>query len=208
MLSPSRSRALVAATSCAVAAALAAAPVADAAKAKKKGRPVDTVYVYGGFATLQLDPAALAPFGVAVEARENAKPTSAGLSFKVVDGKTRVIYPLNGFVQGRGSMALVQGTNNISLTNIKARFTRKKSVLSARVGVNARYGPPGTLLRLAPEKKAFSVKGLRWQLRQVPVSLTAAGAALFNAQFGAGAAPFAPLQRVGTLTIKTKWYQI
>jgi hypothetical protein len=56
---------------------------------------------------VQLDAALLTPYGIVVERRGSAKPSPAGLRFKIVDGRTTLEYPPAGKVLTVGSMALV-----------------------------------------------------------------------------------------------------
>jgi hypothetical protein len=60
-----------------------------------------------GNTTVQLDAALLTPYGIVVERRGSAKPSPAGLRFKIVDGRTTLEYPPAGKVLTVGSMALV-----------------------------------------------------------------------------------------------------
>jgi hypothetical protein len=198
-------RAVVVAAACASVAAVAAVPTAAAATAPKPA------LVFGGFATLQLDPALMAANGIAVEQPRMTVLQSARIRFKVVDGKTTLRFPLKGTVKTVGNAVLRQNPSGINLnfTDLTVRLSRAKSVLSAMSGQGIGYGGPRqTLLRIAPTRAAMVVKTSRLQLKAVPITLTATGAATFNALFGAGlpTPPFSIGQQVGTLTVKTRWY--
>jgi hypothetical protein len=100
---PPRSlRALSALIACSAIAALALAAMAAPAPADAR-----QIFIFGGNTTVQLDAALLTPYGIVVERRGSAKPSPAGLRFKIVDGRTTLEYPPAGKVLTVGSMALV-----------------------------------------------------------------------------------------------------
>lgn len=200
-----RMRAAVLAAACASVAALAAAPTAGAATAP---RPA---LVFGGFATLQFDPALMAANGIVVEQPRMTVLQAARIRFKVVDGKTTLRFPLKGTIKTVGNAVLRQRPSGINLnfTDLTVRLSSTKSVLSAKSGQGIGYGGPRqTLLRIAPTRAATVVKTSRLQMKLVPVTLTATGATTFNALFGVGrpTPPFSIGQQIGTLTVTTRWY--
>jgi hypothetical protein len=164
------------------------------------------IFVFGGNTTVQLDAALLTPYGIVVERRGSAKPSPAGLRFKIVDGRTTLEYPPAGKVLTVGSMALVQGANNITFTWFHTTLG-KKPRLSARVGVNSGWGPRMTPFRLTLSQPSFVVEGQDVALTNIPITLTAAGASMLNAHFVApGQPPFTIGQPIGVLNVKTRWY--
>ena len=87
---------LTALLACSAVVALAVAALAAPAPAVAAKR----IYVFGGTTTVQLDQALLAPYGIVVERRGSARGTpTAGLRFKVVDGRTTLDYPPAGKIQ-------------------------------------------------------------------------------------------------------------
>jgi hypothetical protein len=198
-------RGVVVAIACASVAAFAAAPIAGAAAAP---RPA---LVFGGFATLQLDPALMAANGIVVEQPRMTVLQSARIRFKVVDGRTTLRFPLKGTIKTVGNAVLRQNPTGINLnfTDLTVGLSPKKSVLSAMSGQGIGYGGPRqTLLRIAPTRAATVVKTSRLQMKVVPITLTATGTTTFNALFGVGrpTPPFSIGQKVGTLTVTTRWY--
>ncbi len=206
-----RTRALVVAAACALSAALAAAPLAGAAtKAPaKKPRPA---FVFGGFATVQLDPALMTAYGITVEWRGKTKPTAqGGLRYKVADGTTTLRFPLKSVIKTVGNVGLEQTATgrDLNFTDFTVKLGPAKSVLSAGTGSNIGYGGPRqTLLRISPTAPSVVVKGAGLRVNNVPITLTAAGAAAWNAQFATGlpVPPFAAGQVVGLLNVNTRWY--
>jgi hypothetical protein len=202
-------RALVLATGCALAAALVAAPGAGAATTTQaKPRPV---LLFGGSATLQLDAALMAANGIVVEQPRMTPIPSARIRYKIVDGKTTLKFPLKGTIETVGNAVLRQPATFTSLnfTDFRVALKPTKSVLSAESGQDIGFGGPRqTLLRISPTRAGLVVKTSRLQMKDVPITLTASGAATFNALFGVGAPtpPFAIGQPVGTLTVTTRWY--
>lgn len=89
----------------------------------------------------------MASQGIVVEPREDARPSREGLRFKIVDGRTTLTFPPLGLVQSVGTMALVKGASNVSLTFFTARFGAAPA-LSSRVGIDSGWGPRSTLFRL------------------------------------------------------------
>jgi hypothetical protein len=148
----------------------------------------------------------MASQGIVVEPREGARPSREGLRFKIVDRRTTLTFPPLGLVQSVGTMALVKGASNVSLTFFTARFGAAPA-LSSRVGIDSGWGPRSTLFRLRLREPNMLVRGQRFELTKVPIALTAAGAAAMNIQFGVGLAPFRAGQRVGTLNLRTWWYE-
>jgi hypothetical protein len=63
-----------------------------------------------------------------------------------------------------------------------------------------------TLFATRISRASVIVKPGRFQLKNVPVVLTPLGATILNQHFGAGGAPFAAAQRVGTLQVRTRSY--
>ena len=162
--------------------------------------------VFGGHIAVQFDPALLTAYGIALEPHRSAKPSPTGLRFKIHDGRTTLPYLPVGLIQSVGTTALVQGANKLSLHWFDARFGRK-SVLTSRVGVNSGWGPRATLFRLTPSQPGYAVDGQKITHTNVPLTLTATGAAQMNALFVApGVPPFAIGQQVGIVNIKTRWY--
>lgn len=194
--------ALVACCALVAPAALALAePAAPAPKVAKRH------LVFGGHIAVQFDPALLAAYGIVLEPHRSAKPSPTGLRFKIHDGRTTLAYPPIGLIQSVGTTTLVQGANKISLHWFDARLGTRKSVLSSRVGVNSGWGPRATLFRLTPSEPSWKVDGQKIVLTNVPLTLTASGAAQMNASFVApGQPPFAIGQQVGVVNIKTRWY--
>lgn len=193
-------RLLLAALAAACLTALVAVPLAGAATAKKP-----TTYFFGGTASVQFDPAVLAPLGVAVVPGAGAAVTAQGVRVKVTEGSGSTRYPLKGQIRTVKGLTLTQGTTRISLNwfNIGLGAGRP---MSALVGVNTNWGPRATLF--ATKISASSVVAIpgRFQINGAQVVLTAVGATLLNQVFGAGAAPFAPGQRVGTLQVRTRTF--
>jgi hypothetical protein len=197
-------RALTALIACFALAALAvlatAGPAAPAPKVGKRH------LVFGGHIAVQFDPALLAAYGIVIEPHRSARPSPTGLRFKIVDGRTTLTYPPVGLIQSVGTTTLVQGANKISLHWFNARFGRKP-VLSSRVGVNTGWGPRATLFRLTPSEAGYKVDGQKITHTNVPLTLTATGAAQMTASFVApGQPPFAIGQQVGVVNIRTRWY--
>ncbi len=204
-------RAGIAAAACVALAGVAIAPLAGAATSTAKKKPAPRpAFVFGGFATVQFDAALMAAHGITVESRSNAKPTATGgIRYKVVNGKTTLKFPLKSTFITVGNVGLEQLATgrDLNFTDFRISLTPTKSVMSALSGSNIGFGGPRqTMLRLTPAAESLVVKRDKLQLKNVPITLTANGAAGMNAQFGAGAAPFAIGQPVGTLTIKTEWY--
>jgi hypothetical protein len=196
-------RTLIALVACCAAAALAALALAEPAAPAPKGRH----NVFGGHVAVQFDPALLAAYGIVIQPHRSARPSPTGLRFKIHDGRTTLNFPPTGLIQTVGTTTLVQGANRISLHWFDAKLRKKKSVLSSRVGVNAGWGPRGTLFRLAPSQPTWKVDGQKIIVSNVPITLTAAGAAQMNASFVApGQPPFAIAQQVGVVNIRTRWY--
>jgi hypothetical protein len=177
-----------------------------ARRAGPRGARAPRGLLFGGFTTVQFDPALMASQGIVVEPREGARPSREGLRFKIVDGRTTLTFPPLGLVQSVGTMALVKGASNVSLTFFTARFGAAPA-LSSRVGIDSGWGPRSTLFRLRLREPNMLVRGQRFELTKVPIALTAAGAAAMNIQFGVGLAPFRAGQRVGTLNLRTRWYE-
>jgi hypothetical protein len=203
-------RALVVAGACALATALVAAPAAGAATRAQKPAPRPAL-IFGGFATLQLDPALMAANGIVVEQPRMRPLPSARIRYKIVDGKTTLRFPLKSTIKTVGNAVLRQGASGINLnfTDFTVALKPTKSVLSAMSGQGIGYGGPRqTLLRIAPTSAATTVKTSRLTMKLVPVTLTATGAATFNALFAAGVPtpPFSLGQQIGTLTVTTRWY--
>jgi hypothetical protein len=207
--SKTRTRALVVATACALVAALAAAPLAGAATKAPSKRPLPN-FVYGGFVTVQFDPALMAAYGITVEWRGRNKPTAqGGLRYKVFDGKTTLKFPLKSVIKTVGNVGLEQTATgrDLNFTDFHVRFSPSRSVLSAATGSNIGYGGPRqTLLGISPTAESVVVKGTLLRVNNVPITLTPGGAAAWNAQFATGLPPFAAGQVVGVLNIGTRWY--
>ena len=209
--SKTRTRALVVAAACALSAALAAAPLAGAATKAPSKRPLPT-FVYGGFVTVQFDPALMAAYGITVDWRQEAEADGAGgLRYKVNDGKTTLKFPLKSVIKTVGNVGLEQTATgkDLNFTDFHVKLSPSRSVLSAATGSNIGYGGPRqTLLGISPTAESVVVKGTRLRVNNVPITLTAAGAAAWNAQFAAGlpVPPFAAGQVVGVLNVSTGWY--
>jgi hypothetical protein len=167
-------------------------------------------FVFGGFATVQFDPALMAAHGITVEPRTKVKPTATGgVRYKIVDGKTTLKYPLKSTFITVGNLGLEQFATgrDLNFTDFRISLKPAKSVLSALSGSNIGFGGPRqTMLRIAPPKESVVFKRANLQIKNVPLTLTANGVAAMNAQFGQGAAPFTLGQVVGTLNVKTQWY--
>jgi hypothetical protein len=188
---------------CALVAAAVLATAGPAAPAPKVGK---RHLIFGGHIAVQFDPALLTAYGIVLEPHRSAKPSPTGLRFKIHDGRTTLRYLPVGLIQSVGTTALVQGANKLSLHWFDARFG-KKSVLSSRVGVNSGWGPRATLFRLTPSDAGYTVDGQKITHTNLPLTLTAVGAAQLNALFVApGQPPFAIGQQVGVVSIKTRWY--
>jgi Htaa len=209
--SKTRMRALVVTAACALIAALAVAPLVGAAAAAPAKTPRPAL-VFGGFATVQFDPALMAAYGITVEWRGTTKPTpQGGLRYKVVDGTTTLRFPLRSVIKTVGTVGLEQTATgrDLNFTDFDVKLRPAKSVLVARTGSNIGYGGPRqTLLRISPPRSSVVVRTSRLQVKSVPITLTAAGAAAFNAQFATGLPlpPFAVGQAIGALEVKTRWY--
>jgi hypothetical protein len=209
--SKTRTRALIVATACALVAALVAAPLAGAATKAPSKRPLPN-FVFGGFVTVQFDPALMAAYGITVEWRGKPKPTAqGGLRYKVFDGKTTLKFPLKSVIKTVGNVGLEQTATgrDLNFTDFHVRLSPSKSVLPAATGSNIGYGGPRqALLGVSPTAESVVVKGTRLRVNNVPITLTAAGAAAWNAQFATGlpVPPFAAGQVVGVLNISTGWY--
>lgn len=193
-------RLLVAAAVAACMMALAAAPFAGAAAKKPT-----TTYFFGGTATVLFDPAVLAPLGIAVAPGAGAVSTAQGVRVKVTEGSGSTRYPLKGQIRTVKGLTLTQGTTRISLNwfNIGLGAGRP---MSALVGVNTNWGARATLFATKISKSSVVAIPGRFQLNGAQVVLTPVGATLLNQVFGAGAAPFAPGQRVGTLQVRTRTF--
>ncbi len=209
--SKTRMRVLVVAAACALGAALAAAPLAGAATKAPSKRPLPT-FVFGGHATVQFAPALMASYGITVEWRGRNKPTAqGGLRYRVIDGKTTLKFPLKSVIKTVGNVGLEQTATgrDLNFTDFHVRLSPSRSVLSAATGSNIGYGGPRqSLLGISPTAPSVVVKGTRLHVYNVPITLTATGAAAMNAQFAAGlpVPPFAAGQVVGLLNIRTHWY--
>ena len=175
-----------------------AAPMASA-------KPAPKVSFFGGGTTIQFDPAVLTPLGVAATPGTGAVPTSVGIRFKVTGGDGTTRYPLSGQIRSVKGMTLQQGDTRLTLNWFNASLGRSRA-LSSIVGSNADWGPRMTLFTMKISRSSLVVKSARFQLKNVPIVLTPVGASVFNAHFGAGGAPFAAAQRVGTLQVRTSWY--
>lgn len=203
-------RGMLAAIACAIAAVLAAAPMAGAAQSTQAANR--QVLVFGGFATVQFDVALLSSLGITLAPGDTTKVTpTGGLRYKIYDGKTTLKFPQKGSILSVGNVSLEQpaNTSDLNFTDFTVKLGPTKSVLSARTGANIGYGGPRqSLLRIAPTAESLIVTDVALQLKDVPITLTAAGATVFNAQFGPGlpAPPFTLGQVVGTLNVKTKYY--
>jgi hypothetical protein len=196
-------RMLTTLVACCALAALGALALAEPAAPAPKGRH----NVFGGHIAVQFDPALLAAYGIVIQPHRSARPSSTGLRFKIYDGRTTLNFPPTGVVKTVGTTNLVQGANRISLHWFDAKLRKTKSVLSSRIGVNAGWGPRATLFRLAPSQPTWKVDGQKVVYTNVPLTLTAAGAAQLNASFVApGQPPFAIAQQVGVVNIRTRWY--
>jgi hypothetical protein len=205
-----RMRAVVVATACATVAALAAAPLAAAAT-PTQAKPPRPALIFGGSATLQLDPALMAANGIVVEQPRLTVLASARIRYNIVDGKATLRFPLKGNIKTVGNAVLRQPATFTSLnfTDVTVGLTPAKSVLSADSGQDIGYGGQRqTLLRIAPTRAATVVKTSRLKMTLVPITLTATGATTFNALFGVGrpTPPFSIGQQIGTLTVTTRWY--
>ena len=180
--------------------ALVAAPFAGAATTKPP-----TTYFFGGTASVLFDPAVLTPLAIQVVPGAGAVPTAQGVRVKVTEGSGSTRYPLKGQIRSVKGLTLAQGTARITLNWFNIGLGKGRP-MSALVGVNTNWGPRMTLFTTQVSKSSVVALPGRFQLNAVPVLLTATGATLFNQVFGAGAAPFAPGQRVGTLQVRTRTF--
>ena len=209
--SKTRTRALVVATACALSAALAAAPLAGAATKAPSKRPLPT-FVFGGFATVKFDPALMTAYGITVDWRGGRSRRRRGAcATRSFDGKTNLKFPLKSVIKTVGNVGLEQTATgrDLNFTDFHVRLSPSKSVLPAATGSNIGYGGPRqTLLGISPTAPSVVVKGTRLRVNNVPITLTAAGAAAWNVQFATGlpVPPFAAGQVVGLLNINTGWY--
>lgn len=191
-------RLLAAAAVGAAALALVATPLASA-----KAPP--RTYFFSGSTTILWDPAVFTPLGVTATPGEGAVGAADGLRFKVTEGVGTTAYPLSGQIRSVKGMTLQQGTTRLTLHWFNIGLGKGRP-LSALVGSNANWGPRMTLFATKVGRASVVVKPGRFQLKDVPVVLTPVGAAVFNAHFGAGGAPFAAAQRVGTLQLRTRTF--
>lgn len=182
----------------AAALALVATPMASA-KAPPK------TFFFSGSTTILWDPAVFAPLGVTATPGPGAVAAADGLRFKVTEGEGRTKYPLSGQIRSVKGMTFQQGTTRITLNWFNVGLGKGRP-LSALVGSNTNWGPRMTLFATQVGRASVIVKPGRFQLKDVPVVLTPVGAAVLNAHFGAGAAPFVAAQRVGTLQLRTRSY--
>ena len=98
---------------------------------------------------------------------------------------------------------------DLNFTDFHVRLGPSRSVLPAATGSNIGYGGPRqSLLGISPTAASVVVKGTHLRVKTVPITLTPAGAAAWNAQFAAGLPVplFAAGQVVGLLNISTRWY--
>ena len=182
----------------AAALALIATPLATA-KAPPK------TYFFSGSTTILWDSAVFTPLGVAAVPGPGAVGANDGFRFKVTEGEGSTHYPLKGQIRSVKGMTLQQGTTRITLNWFNVGLGAGRP-LSAIVGSNADWGPRMTLFATKVGRASVIVKPGRFQLKDVPVVLTPTGAAVFNAHFGAGGAPFVADQRVATLQLRTRSY--
>ncbi len=181
----------------AAALALVAAPLATAAPPK--------TFFFSGSSTILWDPAVFTPLGIEVTPGQGTVGTNQGLRFKVTEGVGTTRYPLSGQIRSVKGMTLTQGETRVSLNWFNIGLGKTKP-LSALVGSNADWGPRMTLFATRISRASVIVKPGRFQLKNVPVVLTPLGATILNQHFGAGGAPFAAAQRVGTLQVRTRSY--
>ena len=186
-------------------AALGLVAIAAIATPMASAKPAPKVAFFGGGATVQFDPAVFTPLGVAATPGTGAVPTSSGIRFKITGGDGTTRYPLSGQIRSVKGMTLQQGDTRLTLNWFNASLGGSHA-LSEIVGSNADWGPRMTLFSLNITKPSLVVKAARFQLNNVPIVLTPVGAAVLNAQFGAGAAPFTAAQQVGTLQVRTSYY--
>jgi hypothetical protein len=204
-------RAALATIACAVG-AVAFAPLAAAQTTLPPGLPTRPALVFGGSTAVFFDPAVLGPLGVVAAPSGRTKVNSGGaVLFRIVDGKTTLRFPQKGVLQGVGNMTLKQASSgaNLNFTDLYVKLGPTKSVLSAMTGEGIGYGGPRqTLLRIAPTAEQITVKNVAFQIKNVPVTLTATGATVFNTLFTPEPplTPFVAGSPVGTATVKTSYY--
>ncbi len=187
----------------AAAAGAAALALVGASSAAAKAPP--KTFFFSGSTAILWDPAVLTPLGITAAPGKGAVGAAEGLRVKISEGEGTTRYPLSGRIRTVKGMTLEQGTTRVTLNWFTVGLGKGRP-LSALVGSNADWGPRMTLFATTLRRASVVVRPGRFQLKNVPVTLTPVGAAVFNAHFGAGGAPFAAGQRVATLQLRTRSY--
>jgi hypothetical protein len=185
--------------------------------------PVKPVQIYGGTAVVSIDPAVIAPLGIAVEGRPPTRNPGKkfglkanGVRVRVVGGVMRLRGTPKGQIRTVGGLALTrpdpvvppatptQRKVTFNWPNYSFGATPKMSTI---LGVQSEWGTRSTWFKFTLPKGTVKIRAAgTLSIKNAPLTLTAVGAAGMNAVFGDGVGPFTAGQAIGTTSITTRWY--
>ena len=185
--------------------------------------PVKPVQVYAGTALVSIDPAVITPLGISVEGRPPSRNPGnrfglkpAGVKMKVVGGVMRLRGTPKGQIRTVGGFALTRPdpvVPGVAPSKTKVTFNWPSysfgsgPKVSTILGVQSEWGNRSTWFKFSLPAGTVKISAAgTLTVKNVPLALTAVGAAGMNAVFGNGAAPFTAGQVVGTTSITTRWY--